>query len=75
MQENWNGLSKTTPQQPLLSRILKFFSDRGGKDRGFQARLFSSGTDLVHASKCYEVSRNQRPQPVLQPSGQSLTDG
>lgn len=29
------GLSKTTPQQPLLSRIPKFFSDQGGKDRGF----------------------------------------
>ena len=71
MQEKWNGLSKTTPQQPLLSRILKFSSDQDGRDRIFQARLSSSpGTDVSRASKGKglpsEVNENQIPQPVLQ---------
>lgn len=71
MQEKGNGQSKTTPQQPLLSRILKYFSDQGGKDPVFQARLSSSsGRDLVCASKgkglFHEVSRNWIPQPVVQ---------
>lgn len=55
VQENQGSVSETTPQPPLLSRILKFFSDEGGKDRVSQARLF-----FIHPVQIWLLCLNAR---------------